>query len=43
MHRGIAPVRVPTALATLQSHRHTQDDTDTAHSHALQMCSVRQH
>ena len=41
MHRDIAPVRVPTAPATLQSHRHTQNDTDTAHEHALQSCSMR--
>ena len=41
MHRDIAPVRVPTAPATLQSHRHTQNDTDTAHDHALQSCSMR--
>ena len=32
MHRDIAPVRVPTAPATLiQSHRHTQNDTDLQH------------
>ena len=41
MHRDIAPVRVPTAPATLQSHRHTQNDTDTPHDHALKSCSMR--
>ena len=41
MHQDIAPMRVPTAPATLQSHRHTQNDTDTAHDHALQSCSMR--
>ena len=44
MHRDhIAPVSVLTAPATLQSHRHTQNDTDTAHDHGtLQSCSMRQ-
>ena len=43
MHRDIAPVHIPTALAALQSLTHTHDDTDTAHDHALQPCSVRHH
>ena len=34
-------MNVPTAPAALQTLPHTQDDTDTAHGHALQMCSVR--
>jgi hypothetical protein len=32
MHWDIVPMRVPTALATLQSHTHTQDDTDMPHA-----------
>ena len=41
MQRDIAPVRVPTALATLQSHRHTQDAAKTTRGGALQVCFTR--
>ena len=41
MQRDIAPVRVPTALATLQSHRHTQDAAETTRGGALQVCFTR--
>ena len=41
MQQDIAPVRVPTALATLQSHRHTQDAAETTRGGALQVCFTR--
>ena len=41
MQRDIAPMRVPTALATLQSHTHTQDAAKTTRGGALQVCFTR--
>ena len=40
-YTGHSPVRVPTALATLQSHRHTQDAAETTRGGALQVCFTR--
>ena len=41
MHWDIVPMRVPTALATLQSHTHTQDAAKTTRGGALQVCFTR--